>query len=275
MDKKQSVKNAILSVIFRYSAQNNVFLAADCKPKQLQNAVSSFAHGCEAEDIVVLIDESFMNSGKKGYLFSTEGLYADDKQLKHKNPLKTGSIPMPLRYEELDDVGKVTYVHSGQDDSFSLRCKNGEKFSVICKHARLVSEVLGAVLEELRRQEAGVDSGSETRQGDTTDAPAAPPEAKQPETASAAPAKRPVKELVPQVKAALAPAPKAEAPKPAAEEELSPEEAFARGMELYRAERYAEAFPYLKKICSAGKEDWKEEFFEARIALGWMYENGH
>ena len=62
----------------------------------------------------------------------------------------------------------------------------------------------------------------------------------------------------------------ASAQQPAATQEMTQEELYTRGMELYRAGKYEEAVPFLEKVSSASKIG---EFPDAKVGLGWIYEN--
>ena len=71
-------------------------LGSQFSEKQIGNAIAGYASNCRKEDIVVMFDNTFGGSGKKGMVFSTEGFYCDDLSvLRKKRPL-----PLPVRYQE-------------------------------------------------------------------------------------------------------------------------------------------------------------------------------
>lgn len=64
---------------------------------------------------------------------------------------------------------------------------------------------------------------------------------------------------------------KSSEPKPG--DELSPEERYRKGMELFQAGDYDGAFPLLKRTCPfIGSR--KNKYPDGQAAIGWMYENG-
>lgn len=78
----------------------SIFTFKTLKPQIAENAIKSYAHDLNPEDIVVLCDLSLIGKGKKGLIFSTEGFYSSEMNtFNKKNPL-----PMPVRYKELVEV---------------------------------------------------------------------------------------------------------------------------------------------------------------------------
>lgn len=176
-DKKQAIQRVILDAVPSYSEQwqeRNLFPAADCRPKQIQNAIKSFARDCKPEDAVLLIDTSFMHSGKKGFLFTSECLYVDDSQFEKDIGGRIKKFPVPLRYEDLEKVNLLRRM----GHTIALHYKDREKIFVVGKYMPLLSHILERVVEELKEWQ---DAGSGTSHGTT-----APPKetAVDPHTAS-------------------------------------------------------------------------------------------
>ena len=55
---------------------------AQVKEKVLQNALNKYAKDCAPEDVVALMDTTFLNSGKDGYLLSTTHFYSNMEKAK-------------------------------------------------------------------------------------------------------------------------------------------------------------------------------------------------
>lgn len=106
-DRKERIAAAVIGIQKEdlAAAKNRSFpngskRTEELKEKQLQNALASFAAGCRREDIAVFCDTTFLDNGKKGILFSTEGMYYSDINFgRKKNPL-----PQPVKYAELRGV---------------------------------------------------------------------------------------------------------------------------------------------------------------------------
>lgn len=77
----------------------------ELKPMHIKNAINTYAQGLNPKDIVVLCDMTLMGNGKKGLIFSTEGLYSwEMNTFRKKMPLS-----MPVCYEELAAVTSQKY----------------------------------------------------------------------------------------------------------------------------------------------------------------------
>lgn len=80
----------------------------------------------------------------------------------------------------------------------------------------------------------------------------------------------PVTQAVPAKSPVLSPAEKSE-------EELSPEEKYQKGMELFRAGKYEEAYTLLRAVCKPLYLKWNKDkniYSAGQAALGWMCETG-
>ena len=96
-------------------------------------------------EVAAICDNTILGSGKKGILFSTEGIYGS---MFNKNR-KQGPIAMPIKYEELDSARP-----SPRDKSeVELLFKGGriEKIYVYT-YTGFVITALNRILEELKRE---------------------------------------------------------------------------------------------------------------------------
>lgn len=149
IDRKESVKNAVLSVrkedIVRKEKHGyplSVKPVEECKPKQIQNALHTFATDCALQDAVVLADETFWGNGKKGFLFAKDGFYAHKGALTSKEMGNTG-ISYPILYDKLESVSL-----NDEDSSYIMICyKDGRRVNAYADTAACyLASALGAVL---------------------------------------------------------------------------------------------------------------------------------
>ena len=122
-----------------------VILGKDAKEGTLWAAFASYAPGCKMIEVAAICDNTILGSGKKGILFSTEGIYGS---MFNKNR-KQGPIAMPIKYEELDSARP-----SPRDKSeVELLFKGGriEKIYVYT-YTGFVITALNRILEELKRE---------------------------------------------------------------------------------------------------------------------------
>ena len=115
--------------------------ANQVKEKVLQNALNKFAKDCAPEDVVALMDTTFLNSGKDGYLLSTTHFYSNME--KAKLPLAQ------LRQVEL--TGK-------KKDHILLTCADGtatEVFGTI--YTQYLYKVMRAVIAAVQQDAPAVE----------------------------------------------------------------------------------------------------------------------
>ncbi len=88
------------------------------KEKQIHNILEYCAKGLEREEIIVFCGTKLLNNnGKRGYVFTAKGIYADDSINKYVN----GKIDLPVLYA---DIEKCEYE---EQHSSHVKCilKNG------------------------------------------------------------------------------------------------------------------------------------------------------
>ena len=115
--------------------------ANQVKEKVLQNALNKFAKDCAPEDVVALMDTTFFNSGKDGYLLSTTHFYSNME--KAKLPLAQ------LRQVEL--TGK-------KQDHILLTCADGtatEVFGTI--YTQYLYKAMNAVIAAMQQDAPAVE----------------------------------------------------------------------------------------------------------------------
>ena len=153
MDKKKMIGDIVTSITdkelkkdyFYNAVPLAVILGKDAKEGTLWAAFASYAPGCKMIEVVAICDNTILGSGKKGILFSTEGIYGS---MFNKNR-KQGPIAMPIKYEELDSARP-----SPRDKSeVELLFKGGriEKIYVYT-YTGFVITALNRILEELKRE---------------------------------------------------------------------------------------------------------------------------
>jgi|GEM_PF-4236059 len=114
---------------------------AQVKEKVLQNALNKFARDCAPEDVVALMDTTFLNSGKDGYLLSTTHFYSNME--KAKLPLAQ------LRQVEL--TGK-------KKDHILLTCADGtatEVFGTV--YTQYLYKAMNAVIAAVQQDAPAVE----------------------------------------------------------------------------------------------------------------------
>ena len=96
-------------------------------------------------EVAAICDNTILGSGKKGILFSTEGIYGS---MFNKNR-KQGPIAMPIKYEELDSARP-----SPRDKSeVELVFKGGRVEKIyVYTYTGFVITALNRILEELKRE---------------------------------------------------------------------------------------------------------------------------
>ena len=153
MDKKKMIGDIVTSITdkelkkdyFYNAVPLAVILGKDAKEGTLWAAFASYAPGCKMIEVAAICDNTILGSGKKGILFSTEGIYGS---MFNKNR-KQGPIAMPIKYEELDSARP-----SQRDKSeVELLFKGGriEKIYVYT-YTGFVITALNRILEELKRE---------------------------------------------------------------------------------------------------------------------------
>ena len=122
-----------------------VILGKDAKEGTLWAAFASYAPGCKMIEVAAICDNTILGSGKKGILFSTEGIYGS---MFNKNR-KQGPIAMPIKYEELDSARP-----SPRDKSeVELVFKGGRVEKIyVYTYTGFVITALNRILEELKRE---------------------------------------------------------------------------------------------------------------------------
>lgn len=137
LDLKKDYENADTPVSYLRAGQ--------WKDKQIKNALNGFAAGCRLQDAVVLCDLTLFDSGKKGILFSTEGVYCNDFNLdRKKDPL-----PMPVKYK---DLAKVYAAY--QDDEIQLTFTDGRVEKVFCSiYTGYIAASLNGILSAMREED--------------------------------------------------------------------------------------------------------------------------
>ena len=132
MDKKKMIGDIVTSITdkelkkdyFYNAVPLAVILGKDAKEGTLWAAFASYAPGCKMIEVAAICDNTILGSGKKGILFSTEGIYGS---MFNKNR-KQGPIAMPIKYEELDSARP-----SPRDKSeVELVFKGGRVEKIIC-----------------------------------------------------------------------------------------------------------------------------------------------
>lgn len=76
------------------------------KPKQIDNAIRSYAKGVTAAEVIAVLDETMLSNGKKGYLVTEKGIYSSTMFNKKSNPLPLDHM-VSVEVEESDCI--VTY----------------------------------------------------------------------------------------------------------------------------------------------------------------------
>ena len=78
----------------------------ELKPKQIDNAIRSYAKGATAAEVIAVLDETMLSNGKKGYLVTEKGIYSSTMFNKKANPLPLDHM-VSVEVEESDCI--VTY----------------------------------------------------------------------------------------------------------------------------------------------------------------------
>lgn len=153
MDKKKMIGDIVTSITdkelkkdyFYNAVPLAVILGKDAKEGTLWAAFASYAPGCKMIEVAVICDNTILGSGKKGILFSTEGIYGS---MFNKNR-KQGPIAMPIKYEELDSARP-----SPRDKSeVELVFKGGRVEKIyVYTYTGFVITALNRILEELKRE---------------------------------------------------------------------------------------------------------------------------
>ena len=78
----------------------------ELKPKQIDNAIRSYAKGATAAEVIAVLDETMLSNGKKGYLVTEKGIYSSTMFNKKSNPLPLDHM-VSVEVEESDCI--VTY----------------------------------------------------------------------------------------------------------------------------------------------------------------------
>ena len=78
----------------------------ELKPKQIDNAIRSYAKGVTVAEVIAVLDETMLSNGKKGYLVTEKGIYSSTMFNKKANPLPLDHM-VSVEVEESDCI--VTY----------------------------------------------------------------------------------------------------------------------------------------------------------------------
>ena len=72
-------KQHLLHMVKQYKHERSSYFvdAAACKPKQIQNAIKSYAPGVKPEDVIALLDRTLFGSAKDGFLLTRTHMYGD------------------------------------------------------------------------------------------------------------------------------------------------------------------------------------------------------
>lgn len=260
MNKKELVRKAIASVkqedvnaVMNNNYPPGIYMKEELPQKKIKNAISSFASGCAPEDVAALVEETLFGSGKKGYLFTAEAMYYDKSRLDEKK------LPRPLPYDQVVEVE----LYGSRNTHLFFTLRGGRKVDVYCGiRANFLRLAFRAILRALAAapepEPISEPAAVAVEPGSDRDP------VSEPEFAADA-----IRKTVPETDAVSIPTAVAGAeaasvsePAPAAAEEK--DEKYLRAMELFRAERYEEAYPLMKKCHQ----------LEAIVARGWMLENG-
>lgn len=217
MDRKELIRKAIASVrpedVTAVKNQNypvRIYVDRQASAKQIRNAIDSYAYGCAPEDVAVLVEETILGSGKKGYLFTAEAMFYDKSGLNRKK------LPMPLLYDQIEQVE----LDSNNTSHLIFSFRDGRQVNVFAGiRGNFLRLAFQAVLSAL----AGVEESDAVSRPDPEPVSVPVPDP-DPDSAST-PAQEAVSVEEPQ------------------------DENYIRGMELFQSERYEEAYPLIKK-CS-------------------------
>lgn len=89
----------------------------EMKRKQIENALSGFATGCAEEEIELFCDFTLLGNGKRGILFTKEGLYSSEFGYSGKKD----PIQQPVLYSELEAVS----LSEDSDSKFCFHYRDG------------------------------------------------------------------------------------------------------------------------------------------------------
>lgn len=91
----------------------------EMKRKQIENALNGFATGCAEEEIELFCDFTLLGNGKRGILFTKEGLYSSEFGYSRKKD----PIQQPVLYSELEAVS----LSEDSDSKFCFHYRDGRK----------------------------------------------------------------------------------------------------------------------------------------------------
>ena len=89
----------------------------EMKRKQIENALNGFATGCAEEEIELFCDFTLLGNGKRGILFTKEGLYSSEFGYSRKKD----PIQQPVLYSELEAVS----LSEDSDSKFCFHYRDG------------------------------------------------------------------------------------------------------------------------------------------------------
>ena len=89
----------------------------EMKRKQIENALNGFATGCAEEEIELFCDFTLLGNGKRGILFTKEGLYSSEFGYSRKKD----PIQQPVLYSELE----VVSLSEDSDSKFCFHYRDG------------------------------------------------------------------------------------------------------------------------------------------------------
>lgn len=89
----------------------------EMKRKQIENALNGFATGCAEEEIELFCDFTLLGNGKRGILFTKEGLYSSEFGYSGKKD----PIQQPVLYSELEAVS----LSEDSDSKFCFHYRDG------------------------------------------------------------------------------------------------------------------------------------------------------
>lgn len=147
--RKEIIKNAVFSGTPEpLRKRADPLPVEEWKTKQFRNVREYIAPDCQAEDMVLLVDETPLNTGKEGVVFATNGIYTVFDNAPFYRPF-TGL----LQYEEI----KAVKMPGEKPDRLQLYYYK-DSFRVVCapeKYLAFLFHALNAVLEAVRVDAAG------------------------------------------------------------------------------------------------------------------------
>ena len=112
MDKKKMIGDIVTSITdkelkkdyFYNAVPLAVILGKDAKEGTLWAAFASYAPGCKMIEVAAICDNTILGSGKKGILFSTEGIYGSMFHYSTLSPRNNHIFHEQKRYKWSDTI---------------------------------------------------------------------------------------------------------------------------------------------------------------------------